>query len=147
MLLLSISAIPTVLWGLLVPHAAKKILLVDVASLSVLAGTVFLQIEELIPASAWAQYPLVAIGAVLAGVLMRFWVSNEEKWRQFVREERLRAETFIMTMMKEQREAHEKILTAVSESQRAAYEEALERFLNATIVASGGKSGRGGDRQ
>jgi hypothetical protein len=99
-----------------------------------------LQIENIIPSTAWAQYPIVAIGAVLVVFLMRHWTQNEDRWRLFVEEERTRFDQYLTEALQSQRCQYMKILQdkdavqrdmlqAVSESQRAAYEEALERFL------------------
>jgi hypothetical protein len=104
--------------------------------ISVITMIAAIQIDEFIPDAAWAQYPIVAIGAFLSIALMRYWVQNEDKWRKFVEDERVRAEAFITQIVREQREAHEKVLHSVSEAQRAAYEEALERFLSASIQKS-----------
>jgi hypothetical protein len=122
----------------------RSLVYVDLAAVIV---TWIFQAGELIPASAWAQYPIVAIGAVLMIMLMRHWTHNEENWRRFTEEERARFDKYLdeslqkqrlqyLEIMREREDSHKKTLSAVSESQRAAYEEALERFLDATMNKS-----------
>lgn len=36
-----------------------------------------------IPQEVWGQYPLILIGALLAGWVFRYWVQNEREWREF----------------------------------------------------------------
>lgn len=36
-----------------------------------------------IPSEVWGQYPLILIGAALAGWIFRYWVQNEREWREF----------------------------------------------------------------
>jgi hypothetical protein len=108
----------------------KRLIFIDITALLSLW---FAQIGEIIPSSAWSQYPLLALGAVLAVLLARYWVENERQWREFLRQERVRSEEFLTETMQAQRTSHAEMMVAVGEAQRAAYEEALERFLETTI--------------
>ena len=101
---------------------------------------------ELIPATAWAQYPIVILFCGAFVILARYYLQEQERWRQMhkeliqaLRDERQEAQKALHQGLADERQALLQLLdkmqgankenfSVFSEMQSRAFEEALEKI-------------------
>jgi biopolymer transport protein ExbB/TolQ len=84
---------------------------------------------DLIPASAWAQYPLVILFGIASLVAFRAHLQEQDKWRtaqkellEILREERRANEQSLLAALKDQRDAQVEMLKMMQQAARENFE-------------------------
>lgn len=119
-----------------------------VRMVGLLPGLIYLGLIQLdvIPDTAWAQYPVVLLFVATFVVMTRYHLIEQERWRQaqhelidVLRQERSEAQRAMESMLQEQRQAQVELLKlmqassqemfqAYSNVQVEAFEEALDKI-------------------
>jgi hypothetical protein len=107
-----------------------------------------------IPSEVWGQYPLILIGAALAGWVFRYWVQNEREWRTFTTQQVADKEVALLRTLQliqaNNENLHKILLDGQAEQLRLqreglkeTFDAELERVLDLLAQASSNQPKRG----